>query len=479
MFQTTSPPSDWKGILKQLGPGLIISANIVGSGELILTTKVGADAGFALLWFIILGCMIKVFLQVELARYAITRGSSTLEALNSVPGPRIPGLRAWAFGWLWCWSIARKKTCKAQPPQDKGLSWLVWCWIVMFVATFFQLSGMVGSIAEVFQMGGLALPDAVWAFFITASCAALLFVGRYGFIEKFSTGMVAGFTLFTIASVFSLYWTDYGITAGNLAEGMQFHLPDKFTTAFAAFGIIGVGASELIYYPYWCLEKGYAKRIGPNDGTEAWQKRARGWIRVLQWDAWISMIVYTVATVAFYLLGAAVLHSQGLKVENKEMISTLSNLYQTSFGALGLGVFLVGATIVLYSTIFISTASNARLTADLLRIGNWVAADTETQRRRHIKTACVVLPALYFAFFMAVGQPLTLVLIGALAQALMLPFLCFAVLWFYYRRADERLSLALSTLRPGKVWMLFLWIASFLMASAGIYQLVEKLRENI
>ena len=34
-----------------------------------------------------------------------------------------------------------------------------------------------------------------------------------------------------------------------------------FTVAFAAFGIIGVGASELIYYPYWCLEKGYASFV--------------------------------------------------------------------------------------------------------------------------------------------------------------------------------------------------------------------------
>ena len=56
--QHQAPPSDWRGIARQLGPGLIISANIVGSGELIVTTKVGADVGFILLWFIILGCMI-------------------------------------------------------------------------------------------------------------------------------------------------------------------------------------------------------------------------------------------------------------------------------------------------------------------------------------------------------------------------------------------------------------------------------------
>ncbi len=33
-------------------------------------------------------------------------------------------------------------------------------------------------------------------------------------------------------------------------------------TALATFGIIGVGAAELVVYPYWCLEKGYARFTG-------------------------------------------------------------------------------------------------------------------------------------------------------------------------------------------------------------------------
>ncbi|GAG60928.1 unnamed protein product, partial [marine sediment metagenome] len=34
------------------------------------------------------------------------------------------------------------------------------------------------------------------------------------------------------------------------------------SVALAALGIIGVGAAELMVYPYWCLEKGYGKSIG-------------------------------------------------------------------------------------------------------------------------------------------------------------------------------------------------------------------------
>ena len=54
-------PTRFFDILKHLGPGIIIAGSIVGSGELIATTLVGAKTGFVLLWLIVLGCVIKVF----------------------------------------------------------------------------------------------------------------------------------------------------------------------------------------------------------------------------------------------------------------------------------------------------------------------------------------------------------------------------------------------------------------------------------
>ncbi|MEZ6053943.1 MAG: hypothetical protein R3C02_21540 [Planctomycetaceae bacterium] len=49
----------------------------------------GAQAGISLLWLIIVGCIIKVFAQIELGRYSITYGQTTLVALNTLPGPRL------------------------------------------------------------------------------------------------------------------------------------------------------------------------------------------------------------------------------------------------------------------------------------------------------------------------------------------------------------------------------------------------------
>ena len=84
-----SPPHSIPGILRRLGPGLIIAGSIVGSGELIGTTTTGAQAGYYLLWLIIVGCVIKVFVQVEFGRYAISTGEASIVGMNETPGPAI------------------------------------------------------------------------------------------------------------------------------------------------------------------------------------------------------------------------------------------------------------------------------------------------------------------------------------------------------------------------------------------------------
>jgi hypothetical protein len=61
-------PKGWGPSIRYFGPGLILSASIVGSGELIATTTLGAQAGFAILWMVIFSTLVKVAVQIELAR---------------------------------------------------------------------------------------------------------------------------------------------------------------------------------------------------------------------------------------------------------------------------------------------------------------------------------------------------------------------------------------------------------------------------
>ena len=435
-------PTDWRTILRSIGPGLIITASIVGSGEVIATPKVAGGAGFSLLWFMVLGCFIKVFVQVELGRYAVTTGRTTLEAMDSVPGPRLI------------------------------VSWLLWLWLGMYVAMVFQMAGIVGGVADIFASAGMTADKRLLAIGVGGSCAVLLVLGRYRLVERVSTLMVVLFTLATVVAVGSLQWSPYAITLANVAEGFEFKLPADTMTAFGAFGIIGVGASELIYYPYWCLEKGYAQNVGPHDETPQWIRRAQGWMRVMRVDAWISFCIYTLATLAFFLLGAAVLHAKGLRVNDQGMIDTLAHMYKASFGPWSSHVFLTGAFFALYSTVFVATASNARLLVDALALFKVVHYPTPEHRVWAVKAYVVLLPALSVGLYLIWEKPVTLVFIGAVSQGLMLPFLAGAALYFRHCRTER-------ALQPGRVWTFCLWVAALSMAVMGIYQVVQEILSTI
>ena len=266
--------------------------------------------------------------------------------------------------------------------------------------------------------------------------------------------MVCLFTLLTLVNLIALQFdNNYAISASDIAEGFRFRLPPvgealvarPLVTALAAFGIIGVGAAELIYYPYWCLEKGYARHVGPRESTDAWSQRARGWLRVMRWDAFASMGVYTLATVAFYLLGAAVLHRDSVNPAGYQLIDTLARMYENNpfFGSWGRTMFLSGAVFVLYSTFFVAAASNARVASDAVDLFRARPRDDEAFGRR-VRLFSWIFPLVSLAVYLVSKDPVKLVLLSGVMQAIMLPMLALAAVFFRYRRCDSRLA-------PGRV----------------------------
>jgi Mn2+/Fe2+ NRAMP family transporter len=501
-----------------VGPGLIVAGSIVGSGELIATTKTGAEAGFSLLWLILIGCVIKVFAQIEFGRYALISGKTTLVALDEVPGPRIKG---------------------------RG-NWLVWYWLLMWLASISQLGGIVGGVGQALSISapiteqGIAYNEAAdseqlakfeafrashnsalsegvaalseeelseaeaeafgtawagydaaypppanethaqpndtatWAIIVSLLTSVILVVGRYNLIQSFSTALVASFTLLVVVNVFWLQnEPEFAFSAKEFLSGLMFSLPEKtgainpISTALATFGIIGVGAAELVTYPYWCLEKGYGKFTGKYDGTEEWKERAAGWMRVMHVDAWGAMLIYTFATVAFFLLGASVLHRIGLTPEKGDMVRTLAVMFQPVFSEWAAAVFLFGALAVLYSTFFVANASHARTFSDAMRVVGLIADDEQT-RDRWIRILSGVFPILCVIIFIRFPAPAQLVLISGIAQGIMLPMLGAAALFFRYKRSVEGLE-------PNKVWDVFLWLSVAAMLVTGGWTIVACL----
>ena len=563
------PPTSFGGIFRKLGPGLIIAASIVGSGELIATTKTGAQAGISLLWLIVVGCVIKVFVQIELGRVAISQGETTLTSLNRVPGPRLV------------------------------VSWIIWYWLIMMIVGFGQLGGIIGGVGQAMalarpltgdyveaikypseaelkryiawyddqannrgdRLGELSpaqqkrvtraqavietrltkldqdapgraektvqlvrdliekekvakakedageeikkddilgvekaavkktltpwtWDDKYWSVVVAIMTIVLLVRGKYGLIQNVSTFLVVGFTFITIGNVIALQFKpEFAMSAGEFFAGLMPRLPESgvappglpywelkqpLATALATFGIIGVGATELVAYPYWCIEKGYAKYTGPKTNDEGWYRRANGWIHVMKWDAFASMLIYTIATLAFFFMGVAVMYQNGLDPEGMRMVSTLLEQYVPVFGDYAKWLFLVGAIAVLYSTYLVANAAWTRVYTDAFKVFGLMSRDNEKSHNQSILVLAIVLPLISMSLWCSGINPVKLVLLSGLMQAIMLPMLGFAALWFRYTKTDE-------SIRPGKVWDGCLILSCIGLLIAGAWGVYSKL----
>jgi hypothetical protein len=273
----------------------------------------------------------------------------------------------------------------------------------------------------------------------------------------------------TLATVIGLQAKpDWSISASEWLQGLSFGLPEgdrlkALTTALATVGIIGVGAAELIQYPYWCLEKGYAKHTGLDDGSSDWLDRARGWLKVMHYDIWVSMLIYTVATLGFFILGAGILHRSGIQPEESKLIQTLSAMYEPVLGSWAPAIYLLGAFMVLYSTYYVANASHARTFTDGLSILNLVSRD-EVSQGRMVKFLSALFPMLCLLVYWVLPSPAWLVLISGSAQAVMLPMLGFAALYFRYFKTRRELH--------GSKWIeIGLWISVALLFVIGLTNL--------
>ena len=419
-----NPPATRRGSLRFLGPGLILSAAIVGSGELIATTTLGAKTGFALMWIIVFGCLIKVTVQLEYGRFCIMHGERTYQAWNHMPGPRL-------FRVHWTLVIS----------------------FFFMITIFFGQAGVLGGAAQVAQYILPAVGLYGWLAILVASLILILYRGKYKTVERFATLLNVMFITTLLYCVLAIQSTPYAFGVSDLADGFRFHLPSgALTYALAAFGITGVSAGEITMYPYWCLEKGYAAWTGPNDGSDAWAERARGWMRVMTLDALLSLVIYTVATIAFYILGAAVLSRQAALADGNQLILQLSQLFTEVLGDRARLVFMLGAFAVLYSTVFSNVASYSRLWTDWYSECGWINHDHARQRSTSLAAMVIFLPITWGVIYLLIQKPLFLVIVMGVSNTLFLVVVALQGLLFRYRYTDKNLV-------PSKGYDVALWLS--------------------
>jgi hypothetical protein len=388
-----------------------------------------------------LSCLIKVVIQLEFGKNAICHGKTVMKTFNDLPGWRI-----------------------------RGTNWIIWLWFLLWVVKPLQVGGVLGGVALTLNMWFPGIDIPVFTIITAISVSVLVYRGYYKTIQRFSVVMMLLFTVFTLTALYFLHFTEHSFTWSNISEGLRFRFsPGTIAIAIAVFGLTGVAGDEIVAYHYWCLEKGYARHTGPNDGSEQWTRRARGWIRIMYLDAFVSMFIYTGVTIAFYLLGASVLNDSGNIPEGFSMIESLSVMYTESLGPWAKSWFMLGALVVLYSTLFAALAAWTRIFSDIFGQTGWISYFDLRQRKRTIAILAWIFPALWAILFLLVKLPVLMVTIGGASTSIMLLIVVSVAVNYKYKQQVQRIS-------SGIIYNIIFIISSLAIFMFGLYSFMEVFR---
>ena len=406
--QVREAPSSAAGLLSNIGPGVVVSGSVVGSGELLVTTRMGADVGFVFLWGVIVACVVKFFIQLELGRQCILHNDTTIQALARIAGPRL-----------------------------YGTSWVAWLCVVGYFSVMIALVGIIGSVAGLLVTVSPTLSYELWAVVIFLVMSVMLYRGTYGDLEKIVSVLVTSFSLVVVGSVAALQWTGFSISQSQLMSGFRFSMPPEGAfVALAVMGSVGATAVELFMYPYWVKEKGYPDFVGERDDSEGWERRYRGWMRVLTTDALVCTSIALVITCAYYLLGASILKGLNVVPQGMQVVEHVSLIFTESLGRWAYYIFMFGGFCTLFSTLLVFTASSGRISMDFLQQVGVTSLGEAEQNLKWLRILQILFPLSWLCAMLIVPDtPLGLVLLGANANNLLLLPMAYGVLHLAMRSA--------------------------------------------
>jgi Mn2+/Fe2+ NRAMP family transporter len=303
-------------ILRIFGPGAIIASVTIGSGETVFASRGGAVFGYAMLWCFVGGGLMKFVQVYTAARYITLTGEHPIERWKYLPGPQ---------------------------------GWAVWLLAIMTVLCFpLWLSGlpkMLGGLTVwILGFEGLDIwGDArVWGTAFVVLAIAITMIQSYGSLEKFQT-IVVSVLLLSILTAAAASQPDWlAVLMGTIVPKIPAYEPwlvSKYPAVAARsaivemgvyLGAIGGGTQDYFGYIGMLREKAWGlmgrKVEDTADGVEIAADTAnvnlgKAWLRAPMIDSSVSFACVVIFTMAFVILGAAVLRPQHIVPEGMQLLS--------------------------------------------------------------------------------------------------------------------------------------------------------------
>ncbi|MQA09375.1 MAG: hypothetical protein GEU98_12650 [Pseudonocardiaceae bacterium] len=303
---TVAPPTTFRGYLRSIGPGLVVSMSWLGAGDLVDSSVAGGNYGYALMWALVLALFSRFFFTLAIAKYGLC---------NAVGDPSIIS----GFGHLW----------RHLPAIVSVLAFIsgfiLQTYMSVAVGTaLYHLSGGVGG-----ETWGVF----IWTL-VTVLVTALLLIrsGRYRALE-----LIARISVALLVLVFLTTAVLSHPNAGEFVAGLAFELPADegvFSTLLVAAALIGAvgGSAGNLMYPEFVRDKGWR---GPE------------FLKVQRFDLLAGVLAVIMVNLAVWVVGAEIIRANGLQIEG---ITDLAAMMQAAIGPIGPWIFWIGLFFVAFSS---------------------------------------------------------------------------------------------------------------------------------
>lgn len=350
-----------KDLLKRIGPGLVATGIVIGPGAVTTSAMLGADYGYALIWLIIPIIFMGITFMMTTNRLAITTGLPTIHAIRKYFGP-----------------VA---------------STVVGC-AVFLACLFFTMGNISGTGAGMNLIFGIN-----WKLGSVIMIAVVLYCyfakNVYSKVEKI-------ITLCILVMIVSFYATLIGVGGpdwGEFGKGLvSFQVPEGSLATALAFISTNAAVTSGIYATYLGKEKKWNKEDLFNG--------------VMFTDALVHVLSVVLISGSIILVGAIVLHPQGLSISAPAQLAELLVPIMGGAARFIMGFALLGAG-------FSSLLANTQRGMVLLGAGLDKDVGLETKFVRFGCLACLLF-AMVVCYSYG-GSPTQLILMANIATSIATP----------------------------------------------------------
>lgn len=394
---------------KMVGPGVIMVAVGVGSGEYILHPYISVQVGLVFLWAAVVGVATQYFLNTEVERYTLATGETAVTGF----------IRMWG-GWA---------------PLFILMTILPWAWPGWMTSSAVLVTYVVGGGDVVaIAIGGLI----VMGLLLTVSPVVYQTVEKLEFIK---VAAILVFTAIAIAFVIGVQpWVELGKgTAegfGRMPEGIPIAVLMSALVFAGGGGTINLTMSGWIRDKGWGMGKHIPRLVSPITGQEEAASTSTGYSFPLteenlsRWNAWWKnsrveqfwsfLVIGILSIVTFSVLAYSVVPPGTAEAADLGFIQVEGELLGESVGAWFKIVFwLIGAVSLMFANLVILDMVG-RIVADIVK--NRYLAESSYWSESKLYFVIVWAEVLFGSVILLSGltQPLVLLVIAAVLNGVVM-----------------------------------------------------------